>query len=165
MSEHVEHVIADGPAAPMTDPADQIAVIEAQADATAEIIAAQADAEVQVIEARADAAEGSEEWRSQIDSLRVSQEDARREQQTSLEMLRTEITAALTILADRMDHLTPPPPPPEEARANPDPDPSEATSGGSGSEPPEASEEAEAIVKEPAKEPERPERKRAHRWI
>jgi len=153
MSEHVEHVIADGPPPEPPPAADQVTVIEAEAEAAADVIEAAADAEVRLIEARAEAEQGNEEWRSVIGSLTRSQEDARHE----LETFRTDVTAALTILSERVDQLTPPPPPPEPEPPNPDPGQSEATNDGGEANPPE--------TPEPAKEPEKPERKRAHRWI
>jgi hypothetical protein len=144
------------PQDPEPNPEAEVRIIEAQADATVDVIEAQADAEVKVIEART----GEEEWRSQLDSLRTSQEDARRSTENALSELRTEMTAGLTILTERMAGLTPsPPPPPDPDPPNPDPD----QSGNTGPEP-EREPEAEAEA-EPTPEPKAPERKRAHRWI
>jgi hypothetical protein len=66
------------------------------------------------------------------------------------------------MLTERMDLLTQQPPPPEPDPPNPAPDPGE---GGEGNGDGPASQEAAEIVAEPAKEPDKPERKRAHRWI
>jgi hypothetical protein len=157
-------VIVDSPAAPpRPDPAAvaaaDVAVIEAQADATADVIEAQAEAEVKIIEARSEAPE----WRDQLlsDVTRL-QEESSRATAEQIAALRTDMTMGLAMLTERMDLLTQQPPPPEPDPPNPAPDPGE---GGEGNGDGPASQEAAEIVAEPAKEPDKPERKRAHRWI
>jgi hypothetical protein len=150
----------------MPDPAAlaaaDVAVIEAQADATVQVIEAQADAEADIIEARSEAPE----WRDQLlsDVTRL-QEESSRATAEQIAALRTDMTTGLTLLSERMDQLTQQVPPPEPDPPNPDPGQSgEADGDGDPAASTPASGAAE-IVAEPAKEPERPERKRAHRWI
>jgi Mg2+ and Co2+ transporter CorA len=139
-----------------------VAVIEAQADATADVIEAQAEAEVEIIEALSEAPE----WRDQLyqDVTRL-QEESSRATAEQIAALRTDMMTGLAMLSERMDQLIQTSPPTEQVPPNPDPGQSEATSGnGSAAEQP-ASENAAEIVEEPAKEPDKPERRRAHRWI
>lgn len=134
--------------------ADQVELIEAQADATADVIEAQADAEVKIIEARAD----NPEWQEQLSHVTQTLTDL----SLALDRHRTETTEGLAMLALRLDQLTPPPPPPEPPDPNPDPGQSEGAADGAGNTDASAPPEAEP---EPAPEPKTPERKRAHRWI
>jgi hypothetical protein len=137
---------------PPPDPAADVAVIEAQSSATVEAIEAGAAAEIQLIEARAE----NPEWQLELQNVIRSQAES---SAAEVAALRTDMTAAILMLSERLDQLTPPPPPPEEPAPNPDPGPNENPADReNGSEPkePEATE---------AREPEKPERKRAHRWI
>jgi hypothetical protein len=147
---------------PAATAAADVAVIEAQAAATVQVIEAQAEAEADIIEARSEAPE----WRDQLlSNVTRLQEESSRATAEQIAALRTDMTMGLAMLSERMDQLTQGSPPMEQVPPNPDPDQNEATSGnGSEAEQP-ASESAAEIVAEPAKEPDRPERKRAHRWI
>jgi hypothetical protein len=145
---------------PVATAAADVAVIEAQADATVQVIEAQADAEADIIEARSEAPE----WRDQLlsDVTRL-QEESSRATAEQIAALRTDMTMGLTMLTERMDLLTQQPPPPEPDPPNPDPGQSGEIADGDGGT--DASGQAAEIVAEPAKEPDKPERRRAHRWI